>query len=70
MVCGRANQEACEFDSHSGSIFNSVDNAHYFSFYIHYKFKELPVHVRAYTLIASKISIKKPKFLNIASVVM
>ena len=25
MVCDRANQEACKFDSHSGSIFNSVN---------------------------------------------
>ena len=53
--------------THSGSMFSSVENAHYFPFYIRYKFKELPVYVRAYT---SKISIKKPKFLNIASVVM
>ena len=50
MVCDRANQEAWEFDSHSGSVFNSVENAHYFPFYIRYKFRELPVHVRAYTL--------------------
>ena len=41
-------------DSHSGSIFNSVENAHYFPFYIRYKFKELPVHVRAYTLMQVK----------------
>ena len=54
MARDRANQEACEFDSHSGSIFNSVENAHYFPFYIHYKFKELPVHVKAYTLMQIK----------------
>ena len=41
-------------DSHSGSIFNSVENAHYFPFYICYKFKELPVHVRVYTLMQVK----------------
>ena len=35
-------------------IFNSVENAHYFPFYIRYKFKELPVHVRAYTLMQVK----------------
>ena len=58
-------------DSHSGSIFNSVENAHYFPFYIRYKFKEFntssceSIHINA-----SKISIKKPRFLNIASVVM
>ena len=50
MVCDRANQDACQFYSHSGSIFNSVENAHYFSFYIRYKFKELP----AYTLMQVK----------------
>ena len=54
MVCDKANQEACEFDSHSGSKFNTVENAHYFPFYIRYKFKELPVHVRAYTLMQVK----------------
>ena len=54
MVCHRANQEACEFDSQSDSIFNSVENAHYFPFYNHYKFKELPVYVRAYTLMQVK----------------
>ena len=54
MVCDRANQEACEFDSHSDSIFNSVENAHYFPFYIYYKFKKLPVHMRAYTLMQVK----------------
>ena len=40
--------------THSGSMFNSVENAHYFPFYIRYKFKELPVHVRAYTLMQVK----------------
>ena len=54
MVCDRANQEACESDSHSGSIFSSVENVNYISFYIHYTFKELSAHVTAYTLLQVK----------------
>ena len=41
-------------ESHSGSIVQLSGECTYFPFYIRYKFKELPVHVRAYTLMQVK----------------
>ena len=40
--------------THTQAVYSTQWRMHIISFYIHYKFKELPVHVRVYTLMQVK----------------